>query len=124
MVRETLVGLDIELGDRILAVLDAAHFTVPVALWIRRGGEDKFRLLLATPLYDRLGEGDVYRKLVDTLWQTDYDSSPIQLTSTRTPLIRALRQNFGKSTSVAGLRLGGQTLGDTWVQEAYVYRIR
>ncbi len=126
MVRDSLVGLDVEMGHRILGVLDAARFPVPVALWIRRGDEDKWRLLLATPLYDRLGPGRAYRKLVDTLWDTEHDwvHSPVQLDSTRKPLIRALRQIFGKTASVSGMRFGGQMIGNTWVDDAYVYRIR
>ncbi len=126
MVRDSLVGLDVEMGHRILGVLDAARFPVPVALWIRRGDEDKWRLLLATPLYDRLGPGRAYRKLVDTHWDTEHDwvHSPVQLDSTRKPLIRALRQIFGKTASVSGMRFGGQMIGNTWVDDAYVYRIR
>jgi hypothetical protein len=34
MAKGTLVGLDIELGSRVLAILDAAKFPVPTALWI------------------------------------------------------------------------------------------
>jgi hypothetical protein len=49
MVKETLVGLDVELGDRVLGLLDAAKFPVPVALWIQRGEEARWRLLLASP---------------------------------------------------------------------------
>lgn len=126
MVKDSLVGLDLDLGRRVLAVLDAAHFRVPVALWIHRGEEDKWRLLLGTPLYDRLGPGKAYRKLVDTLWNTEHDwvHSPIRLESTRKPLVRDLRRTFGKTDDADGMRLGGQMIGDTWVDEAYVYRIR
>jgi hypothetical protein len=50
MVKETLAGMDVEFGNQILELLDAAKFPVPVALWIRRGEEERWRLLLATPL--------------------------------------------------------------------------
>jgi hypothetical protein len=126
MVKETLVGLDVALGNQILASLDAAKFPVPVALWIQRGEEARWRLLLASPLYDKLGQREAYRKLIDTLWSSDLDwaSSPIQLQSTKTPLVRELRRIFRKAASVAGMRLGGQMIGGGWVEEAYVYRIQ
>jgi hypothetical protein len=126
MVKEALVDRDVDLGHRVLEMLDDAKFTVPVALWIRRGEEGSWRLLLASPLYDRLGPGTANLKMVKTLWssQQDWVTSPIQLESTRTPLIRDLRKKFGKTANVAGMRLGGQMIGDKWVDDAYVYRIR
>jgi hypothetical protein len=126
MVKETLVGLDVELGNQILGLLDAAKFPVPVALWIRRGEEERWRLLLASPLYEKLGARGAYEKLIETLWPSNQDwvRSPIQLQSTRTPLVRELRRIFRRAASVAGMRLGGQMIGGVWVDEAYVYRIQ
>jgi hypothetical protein len=127
MVEATLVGLDVAGGQKVLDTLDAAKFNVPVALWIRRGEDDeRWRLLLASPLYDSLGPGEAYHKLVKTLWSGNYDwvRSPIQLQTTRQPLVRELRKIFGKAADLAGMRLDGQMIGDTWVEDAYVYRIR
>jgi len=39
-------------------------------------------------------------------------------------MIKALRKMFGKARSVEGMRLGGQSIGGVWVDDAYVYRIR
>ena len=39
------------------------------------------------------------------------------------PFIKALRKLFGRSKSVEGMRLGGQMIGDRFVDDAYVYRI-
>jgi hypothetical protein len=127
MVKEALVGLDLTGGQKVLDTLDAANFKIPVALWIRRGEDDeKWRLLLASPLYDSLGPGEAYHLLVKTLWSGNYDwvRSPIQLQTTRQPLVRELRKNFPKAADVIGMRLGGQMIGGEWVDDAYVYRIR
>lgn len=126
MVRNSLVGLDVELGEQTLEILDRADFNVRVALWILRGDEEGWRLLLATPVYDRLGPAEATKRLMAALVKADYDwvHSPIQLTGTRTPLIRALRQTFGKAQSTDGIRLGSQTIADTWIEDGYVYRIR
>jgi hypothetical protein len=42
----------------------------------------------------------------------------------RRPLIKDLRETFGKSSSVAGMRLGYQVIGGTWIDDGYVYRIK
>ena len=39
------------------------------------------------------------------------------------PFVRELRRLFGKARSVEGMRLGGQMIGDRFVEDAYVYRI-
>jgi hypothetical protein len=40
------------------------------------------------------------------------------------PFIRALRRIFGKAKSVEGMRLGLQTIGDRFVEDGIVYRIK
>jgi hypothetical protein len=40
------------------------------------------------------------------------------------PFIRALRRIFAKAKSVEGTRLGGQLIGDRFVGDALVYRVR
>jgi hypothetical protein len=40
------------------------------------------------------------------------------------PFIRALRKMFAKRENVEGMRLGPQPIGDRFVTDALVYRIR
>jgi hypothetical protein len=39
------------------------------------------------------------------------------------PFIKVLRRTFGKTKSVEGMRLGGQMIGDRFIEDAFVYRI-
>jgi hypothetical protein len=43
---------------------------------------------------------------------------------TKDPFVRELRKIFGKAKNVEGMRLGGQTIGNRFVDAAYVYRIQ
>jgi len=124
--KKPLVGLDVAGGQKILDMLDAAKVPAPVALWIRRGDDEEWRLLLASPLYDKLGQREANLKMIRALGplHLDWSFSPISLQTTRQPLVRELRKNYGKAGDVSGLRLGGQMIGDRWVDDAYVYRIR
>jgi hypothetical protein len=40
------------------------------------------------------------------------------------PFIKALRQVFAKVKDVYGMRLGGQTFGDQYLEDAFLYRIQ
>ena len=126
MVKATLLTPDIATGERILQRLDAAGFPVPVALWIRTGDEGQWWLLLASSLYDKLGARKAYGRVFDAISASEphWVTLPLRLESLLCPFVRAVRKIFGKTASVEGMHLGGQTIGDTWVHEAYVYRIR
>ena len=40
------------------------------------------------------------------------------------PFIKDLRRIFGHAKDVTGMRLGGQTIGNRFISDAYVYRIQ
>ncbi len=128
MVRTILVGPDLLLGEEILAVLDAAKFQVTVALWLlQKERSDDWVLVIATPLYDKLGEHEAYLRLraalsVDT--PVSLGDFPIRLESNKSPLIKGLRKLFGRTASVKGMRLGLHSIGGVWIDDAYVYRIK
>jgi hypothetical protein len=48
---------------------------------------------------------------------------PILILSMNDSFIRTLRQMFGQTKPVDGMRLGGQMIGDRFPEDAYVYRI-
>jgi hypothetical protein len=54
-----------------------------------------------------------------TVWETP----TLFIMKTTDPFVRALRKVFGKAKSVTGMRLGGQTWGDRFVEDAYAYEI-
>lgn len=65
-----------------------------------------------------------YRRVHDAL---DSAGMPVEhvpsmlLMASSDPFIKSLRRIFGKT--VDGRRIGGQTIGDRWVEAGYVYRI-
>ena len=125
MVEAPLVVPDIEFGKKVLAALDAADFSLSVALWLKEDAD--WTLVLATPLYDVIGPKEAYRGLLAAFSAErpiSLGELPLRLEGHRNPLIKALRKTFGKTTSVEGMRLGGHRVGDTWIDDAYIYRIK
>ncbi|MEO5923535.1 MAG: hypothetical protein ABIR70_06890 [Bryobacteraceae bacterium] len=126
MVRAPLVIPDIMFGEAFLSALDSAHFPLTVALWLKED-EDRWVLVLSTPLYDEVGGTEAYVRLIGALSTEgpialiDY---PIRLESDNDPFVRDLRKKFGKTSSVEGMRLGGHTIGGKWIEDAYVYRVK
>lgn len=127
MAKKVLVDADVQLGDKILAALDAAKFPVSVAIWILTEKNEGWKFVIGTPLYDRLRPLELHRKLIVALRKDDPESrdfDDIQLRGNRDPFISGLRKLFGKTASVKGMRLGGHHIGDEWLDDAIVYRIK
>jgi len=125
MVEAPLVIPDVEFGDDILRHLDAAKFPATAALWAQH--DNDWNLIIGTALVDKLGLRRAYLRLREAL-STDgpvaVSSLPIRLYGNRDPLIKDLRRTFGTAESVRGMRLGGHSIGDRWIQDAYVYRLK
>ena len=121
MVTQTLVVPDIAFGDRVLAALDKAGFPVTVCLWLLRS-DDEWKLVISSPNYKHPG---VDREIFDAMEGQLAPLDPIiRVESNRRPWIQALRKMFGKAGNVRGMRLGLQTIGDTYIRDAYLYRVK
>ncbi len=126
MDKAALVGLEVEKGSRMLQILDDAGLQVKVALWAVLADYGDWRLILSSRKFDAAGPTGGYGLLHDTLDAAGFtleETPTVGIFRTNDPFIRALRKTFGKAKSVEGMRLGGQTFGDRFVEDAYAYRI-
>ena len=125
MDKATLVSLDIEAGSRVVSRLENAGIGVKVALWMTTPEYEEGRLVLASSQLDQTNPLHAYEQVAQIL-QGEFSYSPpaILILKMRDPFIQQLRQFFGKTKSVEGMRLGGQIIGNRFVSDAYVYKIK
>jgi hypothetical protein len=125
MDQATLVGPDVNAGLEALAVLDAAQIKPVVALLAFLPEYEDWRLVLSSPSLDQTHQLKAYDKVFE-IWQGRFVSSlpPTMILPTKDPFIRELRKLFGKTKDVSGMRLGGQTIGNRYISNAYVYRVQ
>lgn len=127
MAKKALLDADVKLGDKILAALDAAKFPISVALWTLTEQDGGWKFVIGTPYYEKLRPPDLHGRLITALRKEDPESrdfDDVQLRGNRDPFVRDLRKLFGKTPSVKGKRLDGYHLGDVWLDDAVVYRIK
>jgi hypothetical protein len=126
MDKAEMVSLDIERGAALLDALDRAKLKVGVALWVHLAEYDDWRLVVSARRFDSLDLRDAYGLLIDSLDAAGFTprtTPPVMILPMADPFVRELRRLFAKSKSVEGMRLGGQMIGDRFVQDGYVYRI-
>ncbi len=125
MDKATLVGLDVEAGSHVVAALERARISVKVAMWMTTPEYEEGRLVIASSALDQNQPLRAYEKVAEILHEDfSYSLPPILILRMRDPFIQALRQRFGKMKSVGGMRLAGQTIGNRFISDAYVYRIQ
>jgi hypothetical protein len=126
MVKTALVSTDIERGSELLEVLDRAGLKMAVALWAVLSEYEDWRLVVSSRQLDSRGIRDGYGLIFDALRAAGFtpEKTPtITLRRMTDPLIKDLRRRYRKFKDVEGMRPGGQMIGDTFVEDAYVYRI-
>jgi hypothetical protein len=126
MDKAAMVSIEVSQGSEILEALERAHVKVSVALWMFLSEFEEWRMVISSRQFDTADPRDAYRLLHDSLSRSEVTSKKtpaIIILPTSDPFVRELRRIFGKTKSVEGMRLGGQTIGDRFVQDAFVYRI-
>jgi len=121
-----LVNVDLDAGAEILGIVERAGVRVSVAAWIVFDEYGDWRLLLASRQLDAAGPGKASGLIFEALVAADF---PVEKTPTILILpmadstVRTLRRRFSKAKTVAGVRLGGQQIGNRWVEDGYIYRV-
>jgi hypothetical protein len=121
-----LVSVDIPMGAKILRALDEAGLNVKVAAWMVLPEYEDWRLILASPTFDKAGIREGYgiiNKALDAA-EIPFALQPVFMTLPMTdPTIRDLRRTYRKEKDIEGRRIGGHMIGDRFVEDGYAYRI-
>ena len=122
-----LVSPDISAAREALAALDEAHVKQIVAALVVLPEYGDWRLVLSSPSLDQNHLLKAHDKVAKILHgRFVYTLPPIMILPTKDPFIRELRKIFSSKIKVGPqttVRLGGQTIGNRFVVDAYVIRM-
>ncbi|MBB6146332.1 hypothetical protein HNQ77_004304 [Silvibacterium bohemicum] len=127
MDKATLVEVDLNRSEQIVSALEAAGIRVVVAIWVHFPEYEYWRFVLASRSLDSLTLGEANSKVNGVLAEAGlsvWEIPTIFIMKTTDPFIRAIRKVFGKTEkNVVGMRLGGRTWGDRFIEDGYAYKI-
>ena len=150
MATTVLVERDLDIGRKILGVLNLAGITVNVAFWAHVPQISEWQLFIATPLVDAKGAKSAYEQILRVLKEAGMESElpwrRIFLRSPKDPVLKSLEnrrsdggsieimesENIPRGTPSAyyvtyapgpggTFRILNLPIGDRFVEEAYVY---
>lgn len=127
MDQTALVIADFTSGLELLNALDRSDLSISVALWLFSPEHEDWRFVLASRRLDEAQASEAYGLVHDALATAgvSLERTPaLLILKMSDPFIRALRRIFAKTKIVEGMRLGGQLIGDRFVSDTLVYRIR
>ena len=122
-----MVAADFTTGLELVQALDRSGLSISVALWLYSPEHDDWRFALASRRLDAAEPSQAYGLVHDALAAAgiSLEQTPaLLIVRMSDPFIRALRRIFAKAKNVEGMRLGGQLIGDRFVEDALVSRIR
>lgn len=121
-----MVNVDLEKGLEVVRALESGNLKIGAALWLYATEYEDWRVFVSARAFDELKPRAAYRYLDELLIAAGLppdETPPIVILPMTDPFIKGLRRMFGKTKSVEGMRLGLQTIGDRFVEDAFVYRI-
>ena len=127
MDKVALVNFDIESGEKVIQALDRDGKEPKVALWAKLPEYEDWRLVIASDRIVQTGSLYPYAQVNTAMEKAGISISnrpKVFLRPMDKPFIKALRSMFSQAADTYGMRLGGQTFGNQYIEDAFVYRIR
>ena len=124
MVKTPLVD-ELKLAGRdLVESLDRSGVEIRAALWLYLEDGGDWRLVIATPLADRIGSREVYRRLYP-IWRagSKLDWSQITITGVNDRMVRLVRSAFPGGHVADGSSLSRQVIEGTYIEDAFIYRM-
>jgi len=129
MDKTALVDMDFKNGETLIKSLDRAQFHVHSAFWFFNSESEQWRLMIASELVDDLGPKIAYtqiKSVIDDLEPSiGIELQNISVISPSNILIKILGSAIKTSpTDIKGIRLSRNTIGNSFIEDVYIYRLQ
>lgn len=121
-----LVEKYIDEGKTLLKSLDAHSFHVSAAMWFYDVDSDTWKYIISTPKVDEEGPLSVYRDIQKLIHKSNKNISlkDISVVSPHNNLVSILRKVIKTDKkAISGIRFSKNTIGNSFIEDAYIYRI-
>jgi hypothetical protein len=130
--KTTLVERDFSDGEILIKELDSTNVNVHSALWLYDSEADNWRLIIASKNADFTSPKKAYLQIYNALKSLEskgekvgFSLENISVVSPNHPLINILNKTIKTGPSdISGLRFSRNRIGNSYIEDAYIYRIQ
>lgn len=132
MDKTTLVERDFHEGELLIRELEKAHINVHSAFWLYDSEADRWRLIIASKMADFASPKKAYMHIRNTLKKLEKAGRPLSLSleyisviSPNHPIIKILGTVIKTGhDEIVGIRFSRNRIGDSYIEDAYIYRVQ
>jgi hypothetical protein len=129
MATATLVGQEIQEGQRLIDALNEANLSIESALWLYSSDSETWQLMLTSPTCDRQGSLQAYKEILGIFRELKpelkIDWTSLVAVSPKYELIEGLRQSqLLWHHDLSGRRLTNNMVNTMFVEDSYIYQIK
>ena len=125
MDKKALAGPDIEQGRKFLELLSDSKVSLDAAFWQKDQLFGRWELFIVTPLVEKIGLRETYRRLVEILEKTpqrpDIDLINVSVLTPEAHFYKSLRRELRHARDRA---ISRQPVGDHFVEEGFIYFVK
>lgn len=127
LVTESLTDSMMKAGAKLIERLDANNSEVKSAFWLYFPEEKTWKLLVASPLVDKEGPRDYYKRIVEANKVASIEEDIVSLndvgvTNTKHQIVQLLKFMVGTGDGISGIRFSKNTINGVFIEDTYIYR--
>lgn len=127
LVTESLTDSMMKAGTKLIQRLDDMNSEVKSAFWLYFSEDRTWKLIIASPLVDREGPRNYYKKIVDANNEALVEEEVVSLnditvTNTSNQIVQLLKFAIGTGNHISGIRFSRNTINGIFIEDTYIYR--
>jgi hypothetical protein len=128
VVTELLSDSMIEVGKKLVERLDVSSSDVQAAFWLFLPEERRWKLVIASPLVEKNGPKQFYKRIDEANKKADnleliISLDDVGVVDTANTLINLLKAAIHTGDGISGIRFAENTINGTFIEDTYIYRI-
>jgi hypothetical protein len=130
--KTTLVERDFSDGELLIKELDEAHLNIHSAFWLYDSEAERWRFIIASKNEDFTSPKKAYMQINNVLERMEskgvtvgFSLENISVISPHNPLINCLNKAIKTGPEdISGIRFSRNRIGNSYIEDAYIYRIQ
>ena len=127
LVMDALSDQMIEAGAKLIERLDADNSEVKSAFWFFSPEDNKWKLIIASPLVGSDGPKKFYKRVIEANRNANAEEvivslHDIEVVNTNRQIVQLMKSAVKTGDGISGIRFSRNTINGVFIEDAYIYR--